>query len=255
MTKTIAFAGGSTVTGKGFTDTLLSSKIYPNVISNHLGTQAINLGIIGGSNYEIFMVASNYLASNAVDVMVIEWNLFQRYHFYPAPNSYIYVSAAQTEYIYNHDKVALSNTDLKTLQKLTVLANHDYHHILSLVEYCNIICKLAGNNTQLIFLNGTVPWTADLIKIHKDGDDLNSNLSEYTKSLIDFDTRDDKEILQLLTDLRLKIQTMDDTKWIAKFECLFDYYNTLDKAEDRMHPGPKSHQRCADMIINYLNSI
>lgn len=249
---TIAFAGGSIPLGIGFKDADQSPEIYPQIVATHLNSKLINLGIVGGNNYEIFMSACKCLLENTLDIIVVEWNTFQRYRFHPLPDSSLFVSSHETTETYTNNRVPLAKTDLNMLQKLTLLCNHDYQHILTLVDYCNILVRLAGAETKVIFLNGHIPWEKDLLNTYSKHSDLFAELSEYTKSVIEFDTRGDKEIQQLLTDLTARVQTLDKKLWPNMFDSFTQ--QKVDVLADGVHPGPKSHALYADMIIKHLES-
>jgi hypothetical protein len=249
---TIAFVGGSIPSGAGFKDAAQSTEIYPQIIAKHLTATVINLGIDGGNNYEIFMSACKCFLDSSIDIIVVEWNTFQRYRFYPTPNSPVFVSSRETTETYTNNRVPLSKNDLGNLQKLMLLCNHDYHHILTLVDYCNILVKLASNEKKLILLNGHIPWTTDLLKTYEKTSNLFDELSEYTKSVIEFNTTSDNEMQQLLSTLTACVQSLDQHYWPNMFNSLTK--QKIDVLADGEHPGPKSHALYADMIIKHLES-
>ena len=92
--KTIAFFGGSIPAGVGFEQGHDSPLIYPNIFKEH-GVEVKNFGLKGASNYEIFFSCLNFIATNEVDTVVVEWNDFYRYRFYPAPHVEVFVSVHQ----------------------------------------------------------------------------------------------------------------------------------------------------------------
>jgi hypothetical protein len=77
--------------------------------------------------------------------------------------------------------------------------NHDYNNIIELIDYCNILTALADTSaTKVIFVNGLVPWQHDLVQPLLN--DLGQSLSEYSKSILDFDHRPDNEIVEFFTN-------------------------------------------------------
>lgn len=246
---TIAFIGGSIPLGAGFIAGEKSPEIYPQLVAKHFDANILNLGISGGNNYEIFMTACKTLLNKTVDVAVVEWNTFQRYRFHPLPDLTLFISPHDTSETCTNSRLPFTKNDLRNLQKLILLCNHDYHHIVTLVDYCNILVELAGTKKKLVFLNGHIPWEKDLLGTHNN---LFDGLSKYTKSLVEFDTRDDKEIQKLLTDLTTSVQTLDPRHWVNMFESFTK--QKIDVLEDGVHPGPKSHALYAEMIIKHLES-
>jgi hypothetical protein len=131
------------------------------------------------------------------------------------------------------------------------MLNHDFHNILSLVDYCTILSNLAEHSkTKIIFINGLVPWTSDLAK--PVGTDLGMSLSEYSKEILDFDHRDDSEITKFFTILQEKFLLIDKSKWVNIFDSLF--LNQTDLGPEGHHPGIHSHQWMADQISHYLEN-
>ena len=98
---------------------------------------------------------------------------------------------------------------------------------------------------------GNMPWTEDLFTAYSDKSDLGSCLSDYSKELLDFDNRDDSEILSLLSQLKQRFDLLDLNNWIWVFESI--PMLTVDRAPLDLHPGPKTMKIIATRIINFLN--
>jgi hypothetical protein len=75
-------------------------------------------------------------------------------------------------------------------------------------------------------------------------------LSKYTQEILDFDNRDDDEIVYFVTQLQKKFSTMDQTQWVNLFDPWLP--NMIDVGFDGQHPGIKSNQWMADKITKYL---
>jgi hypothetical protein len=93
-----------------------------------------------------------------------------------------------------------------------------------------------------------VPWTNDLTKPLLT--DLSQSLSEYTKRILDFDYRDDQEIIQLFCSLQQKFAELNQSRWVNLFNSF--YSDTIDHGPQGHHPGIKSHEIMAQKIVHYL---
>ena len=138
---------------------------------------------------------------------------------------------------------------LATLQ-LRKLPNGEYQNIIDLVQYTKILSQLAKTSqTKLVFINGLVPWKNDLIK--DTGDNLSLSLSDFSKSLLDFDNRDDNEIIKFFFQLQNCVKQLDQSLWVNPWNSWFD--NIQDFGPLGHHPGPKSHQWMADLVSEHFS--
>lgn len=249
--KKIAFFGGSIPAGVGYPELSESPMLYPNLFKKY-NFDIENCSISGANHNEIFLNALNYIVSNSIDTIVIEWNGFFRFRFHPAPNVNFYLSAGghnQPEPTVHYQPIG--NKDINTLLRLLVHLNHEYFSIMTLLDYCKILVSVCKDkNINLVMFNGSIPWKNDLIKIHTPGN-LESELSNYTKSLINMDHRDDFEIIDLLAEIKKKFQQINPDVWANDpFLRISDY--TIDLAPLDDHPGPKTHQLIAEFIYKNL---
>jgi hypothetical protein len=129
--------------------------------------------------------------------------------------------------------------------------NHDYHSLRVLVNYCKILETFAKIRTQIIFINGLVPWTSEICNMESTSDYM-KNLSDYTKQILELDYRDDSELNKLFTTLYQEINSLNFDNWPNMFESFRDL--AIDRGNDRKHPGPASHKLYANKIINYLEN-
>jgi hypothetical protein len=161
--KTIAFFGGSNLIGGGYPDGIMCKDIYPNIIASQ-GYNIKNYGIGGGSGYEIFLTCLHQLAQSTPDIVFIEWNMFVRHRFYPSPEVRLSFSASETTLPNNWSHcVPIPNKQLENFKKTLLLIDGDYHRMLTLLTYCEIIqniCKL--KNIKLVMIAGNIPWSEDL---------------------------------------------------------------------------------------------
>ena len=238
------FTGCSFTVGEGLALEKADKSNYCNRVGEHYLADVTNLGQKGNSNYNIFMSAVNEMLTLKPDMLFVQWSGLNRQWLYPGPNTHVIVSAEpQADYTYRDLK--FSRSQLQFFADQYQLLNHDFQNIITVVNYSNILSKL-GNVT---FINGLLPW-------HKDIADLQTltnpaeQFSKYTKNLLDFDTRDDRELTELFLELYKNIQTLNPELWVNMFNSM--YSNIVDTGTDDRHPGPNSHKQYAEMIIKYL---
>jgi hypothetical protein len=249
--KTIAFFGGSNLIGSGYVDGIASKDIYPNIVARQ-GYNIKNYGIGGASSYEIFLTCMQQLAQETTpDIVFVEWNMLARYRFYPSPEVMVHIAARISMPSSWSHCVPIPKKEIENFQKILLLLDSEYHRLVTLLTYCEIIqniCK--AKNIELIMISGNVHWTKDLFESYSGKIDLSSCLSDYSKELLDFDNRDDVEILGLLSTLKTQFDLLDLEKWIWIFENI--PMMKIDKAPLDDHPGPKTMNIIATRIINFL---
>lgn len=251
--KTIAFSGGSIPAGVGFDQESNSPLIYPNIFKEY-GFEVKNLGLPSANNYEIFFSCLNFIATNEVNTVVLEWNDFYRYRFHPAPHVEIVISAqhCSTRLEKNVHYHSLSDRQLSNFQKTLIQLTHDYPSIMTLLDYCIILQSVCSSKKiNLVMFNGSTPWTKDLIEVDFEKN-LLEQLSTYSQNLLDFDYRSDDEIISLLSELRKKFLKIDSKIWANNpFIQITDFL--IDRAPvDNAHPGENTHRKIASFIYENL---
>lgn len=242
------FNGCSFTVGEGFPVEQRELFIYDRLVSRHFNVDHTNIAQGGASNYNIFMRSLQALLSNKYDIMFVQWSALNRIWLSPGPEVYFFVNDDKYP-DFTYRDLYLNKHDKNFLKKCLLLLNHDYQNILDLIDYCSSLLVLAhAQNTKIFFINGIVPWTDDLTKPL--GPDLESTLSNYTKNILDFDNRNDHEVVEFFLKLQTKFKELDQTKWINLFDSLQE--NTIDHGPEGHHPGINSHQWMANKIINYI---
>ena len=252
------FCGCSITVGVGLPLEKSSPKNYANIVANHYSADINNLAVGGNSNYNIFITALNEILFNTPDKIFVQWSAINRTWLYPEPELHnVFVIMSTTTADTRIDNVSGFHTsifkDKKEIQKFIdqyLLLNGDYVNLLKLIEYSNILKKVADDsNCQLIMINGLVPWTDELLRLGIITN-YNKEFSDYTKSMIKFDTRNDEDIERYLAKLEKEFNSLDKKLWVNIFSSMLKL--AVDTGTDQSHPGPNSHQMYADMVIKYL---
>lgn len=101
---------------------------------------------------------------------------------------------------------------------------------------------------HVVFVNGLVPWTKDLVQM-ADPNDMYKSMSKFTKDMLEFEFHDDQDILKYYNELNKQLVPLQDD-WINMTESWVRYL--IDRAQDHLHPGEKSHKWLAEKIKQHL---
>jgi hypothetical protein len=239
-----SFVGCSFTEGEGLEN---ANDTYANLVANEFNAECINLSKRGNSNHNIFLTALYELVDNKPDMLFVQWSALNRFWIYPGPNTELALQKVITQ-DYSYRDIYFPKKELQKLSDNWHLLNHDYKLIIDVIMYCKLLEKVS-NNTQVVFINGLLPWTEEIFS-DSPIDNFEQELSKYTKSLLDFENRNDNELTMLINELRQLGKNCNNTMWVNKFNSMFN--NIIDTGTDNKHPGIKSHKQYADMIINYL---
>ncbi len=248
MTK-VCWNGCSLTVGEGFPENQRDQYIYDRLVSKHFGFESTNIAVGGSSNLEIFKRSARALLDNKYDIVVTQWSALNRLWLYPGPDCFFFLND-QRYPDFKYRDIYIDPKSKNMLRNMFLLLNHDYHNILDLIEYCCILeCMAANTNTKIIFVNGLVPWTKELAS-DISSVDIGSQLSDYTKSILDFDHRDDYEIINLFRDLQNNFKKLNQSHWVNIFESIRSI--ECDVGPEGHHPGILSHKLVANQVSLYL---
>jgi hypothetical protein len=248
----VCFNGCSFTSGDGIPVEQRDDVIYDRLISKKLNLTSNNIALGGSSNYEIFMRSANAIMSGKYDLVITQWSVLNRICFNAGPDSSARYFANDTENPdFRYRDLYISSAKRTLFRNMVLLLNHDYQNIIDLIDYCSILKRLAGSSTQVVFINGLIPWGPDLVNPLRT--DLSTSLGNYSKSMLDFDNRNKAEVIEFFKKLQDKFTELDTSLWVNIFNPFM--VNRIDRAADGEHPGPISHQWMATQLENYLTNI
>ena len=226
----IYFGGCSFSMGAGFDQEIDDHRIYPNIVGSELGYQVINEAEGGSSNLKIFIRAAKALIENVADIYVLQWSALHRHWLYPTPDSGLYLGGSWEN---------TPNSDfIKRFQQL----NHDYGNIMQLIDFCRIIYSMSQMlDRQVIFVNGLLPWTQDLLCT-----DLPT--SSYVEELLkDLAPEDRQEFKSRITN---NLELLEWQSWANPWNSMWDM--KIDDAPLDDHPGPETHKLIARNVVDAI---
>jgi hypothetical protein len=242
------FVGCSFTVGEGLALEKSDPDNYTNLIANRYSATVNNLAVSGNSNYNIFITAVNEILFNTPAKIFVQWSALNRLWVYPGINTKLGLTHT-IKFDYKYRNIFYSKKELQKFTDTYHILNHDYNNLITLINYCNILTEISKNKTQLIFINGLLPWTSEMLSSDTMVN-FSKNLSNYTKEILEFDSRDDTELLEFFTKLNIAVSSLNQSLWINMFDSMIR--SSIDTGTDNIHPGPKSHALYADMIINYI---
>lgn len=244
----VAFTGCSLTRGDGFEMAYLAPEIWPNIIARVFEFNAQNLAISGASNQRIFHTASGAILSGNYDMVFCQWTQLNRLWLSPGPNTWYYLTGDGRDK-FEYGDVVLDLQQKTDLEQTILRLNHEFQNIIELVDYTLILEQLAtARGVKIAHVNGQVPWQPDLATADTANDF--SLMSTWTRELLDFDRRDDKEIKKLFQVLHTKFLKLNTHRWINLFDSF--YAHMIDQAPQDNYPGPRSHVNMSNLVRNYL---
>lgn len=248
----VCFNGCSFTVGEGFLIEDRDNYIYTCLVSNRFNFNSTNIARGGSSNFTIFMRSAEAIMSNKYKIVFTQWSALNRLWLSPGPDVHYFTNDSKFP-DFKYGNIYISPNEKNKFNDTLLILNHDYQNIIELIDYNKILNQLATlNKTVLISINGLVPWQNDLITTI-DNNNLEKSLSNYTKKILDFDTRDDDEIVTYFTKLQEKFIELDQSKWVNLFNSF--QANITDLGPKGHHPGVNSHRWMSDQITTYLNKL
>lgn len=243
----ICFNGCSYTYGEGFFDDERHLYNFDYIVSDHFNAERKNIAMCGSSNLLIFQRSADEIINGDSDIIFNQWTSLNRVWFSPSPETFVFSNQKDHHYSFGDFKI-----NLKKFKETLKFINHDYQNIIDLCGYVQILDNLSAlTGKKCIHINGILPWENDLIKKY-DKNDLFKSLSEYTRDILDFDNKDDKEIITHFDKLQKNFLKIKIDRWVNIFDSWGN--NILDIGTVGHHPGIKSNQYFAEKIINFLNN-
>lgn len=239
--KTLGFCGCSITEGAGLQNKQLDR--YSQLVSTSLGFDNENYASNGASNHEIFLQAIQSINDN--DITLVQWSSPGRAKFYHYADYWSY------------SKSTSSSHPLIPAKKYSVFSNvflildgdyNQYHYVSQYVKLLNIISLNLGK--KVFFINGLM--YIDPVFLTKTENINFAELNDKTKDILNFENLPDEDIVKNLNTIREYLQVID-SNWINSEKNLLAMQTDI--GTDNIHPGPLSHIKYADLILEFFNKI
>jgi hypothetical protein len=247
--KTFTFIGCSLTQGIGLSKEENDENNYANIVGTHFNAKIKNLSKLGNSNYNIFLTALNEILYDKPDAIFLQWSGLQRHWLYPNLDLVFPIINKPPKKDLCYLNTKFTKEFLKKFTDQFLILNHDYHNILQLLNYCRILETITNDQVEIVFINGILPWTKEILYSHSVKDPA-KYFSSYTKDLLSTDLLPDQDIELFFNKLYEGIQQLNQNKWVNMFESIVSLAE--DFGTDNLHPGIKSHKKIANIIIDKL---
>jgi hypothetical protein len=246
--KHVLFAGCSYVSGVGWPLEQQDPNLWVNLLHQNTRLKEYNLlnpSTGGRANSGVFQDAVYYLTHYPVEYAVVSWTSMPRYELHLGVESYttkaFFIPGLQQTARRVH-QMDYSQSYLQNINdRFTSLANLHYE-ILNLIYYVNALVKLADHTgTRIFFVNALCPWDQNYFQRLESV--LPNQYTEFTKKLLDVDTRDDQQVFDIykkIHDEYYQAGGIQSQLWLNLYESLRS--NKIDTNDDNRHPGIKSNQ-------------
>ena len=247
----VCFNGCSFTVGEGFPEEQRDTYVYDRLICRSLKATHKNIAKEGSSNLLIFQRCLREIMHSNSDIIFNQWSALNRLWLSPGPDAWIFVNDEKYKtFSYRH--LHLSEKKLKDLKNNLLLANHDYQNIIDLCLYVETLDNLAKKYNKKVFhINGILPWQKDLVDSYTDNN-LYNDLHPYTKEILDFNDRNDAEILYFFKKLRDAIKLLDKNTWVNMFNSWQS--NLVDDGPVGHHPGIESNKWMSEQVLNFMEN-
>ena len=270
----LVFSGCSFTAGQGWvnedseTSRYLPGKDHPNLWTNLCYSQidqfknlyCINAGQGGASNTDIFVNTTQAIAehSDNINTVFCQWTSMPRYNFN------VGLELWKTRVGLSPGARSLSDINLSNgdrwdkkyvddiLDRIRAL-HHLHPEILKVVEYSNILEKLAKNfNFKIYFINGLCPWDNEYFVRLTDVSP--EDFTPFTKKeILEIEHRSDEDIFKLYKKIHndyARVGGINSNIWINLYDSMLK--NIIDTNYDNRHAGTKSNQIFFQQIKNFL---
>ena len=225
-----SFCGSSVTYGVG----VELDQSYPSLL------QGNNYAGIGDSNMQIFLQALEALTDEN-QIIFVQWSSPGR-HMFQVTNKF-------TQFIKSECKLDYINKrDFETFSTLYQILDTDFNQYYYLGKKFKILNELSKKlKKQIYYINGVMHLDSLFFE-----NSIPSNLSlinKATKNILEFDTQPDNVIIETIKEIQKIFINAPLEQWVD-----IKRIEYVDKGNDNMHMGPKSHKLLADKIKNFLNN-
>jgi len=226
-----SFCGSSVTYGVG----VEPHQSYPSLLQGNK-----NYAGIGDSNLQIFLQALEALTDEN-QIIFVQWASPGR-HMFQVTNKFRQFIKATC----NIDHI--NKRDFDTFSTIYQILDTDFNQYYYLGKKFKILNDLSKKfKKEIYYINGVMHIDSIFFE-----NSIPSNLSlinEITKSVIEFESQPDEVIIETIKEIQKIFCHAPLDQWVD-----INRIKHIDKGNDNMHMGPKSHKLLADKIKDFLNN-
>lgn len=257
------FAGCSYTDGAGFALGKDEPGLWVNLLhrNNEIlnKTQLLNVSRAGVSNARIFQDTMFNLATVPdVKYVFVAWTSMPRYEISLGLETYetrqVFIANCEARE-HNLHNITYPKKYLEKIRDRWISLANDHYEILNLVYYVNTIVHLCKQlDKQVFFVNAVCPWDDQYFERLENV--LPNAYTEYTRQLLDVDTRDDEQIFKLYAKIHNEyadIGGIHHRHWLNLNHSMRS--NRIDVNDDNVHPGLQSNRLYHEQLSNSPNLV
>ncbi len=236
----ILVAGCSFTEQCGFTKQNQPLYHWPYLLADYYESDVTNIGINAGTCEEIFYRTLEQVIDTSYDYAVVVWSYPHRRWMYSSHNNV-------DDYTILGPPAEGKNADINGVKDYARLHykhfDNSYMNLKRfLLQVKSLELALKNLNRKYVFVQGTNTLCREV---------FDCNLTSDIKDMLDFENRPDEYISEKLNDLRNILTSIDFDNTIEWLDYSF-YDNRLDRADDNVHPGPRSNKLLFDKLVAHI---
>jgi hypothetical protein len=260
----VLLSGCSFSAGVGLSKSLVNSdtqyaecKDSPHLWINLMFDKVDNIARGGNSNLRIFQMATTALLEKKYDVALIQWTSFIRHEWSAGFETWDTTvrsnpgGASKTVTLHNQ---TLRDSFIQDKVDNFFVLEHAHYRIVQLLEYMNILCRIAKiTKTEIFFINGLCWWDNNFFD--KINYKLPSETTKYTQELLDLPNHSDEEYAKLYAQMHSDYEVaggIHKSHWLNLYDNMQS--NIIDRAFDGTHAGIETNKLYAEKYLTELQN-
>lgn len=223
---------------------------YTSLLRNCYNVNISNISVGGLSNDEIFYRSVTAINDDHFDCVFIMWA--------PLDRKWVHISDNNVDdaTILNPDcrRWDKKKNELKQYSKLHWTCFNNQYVLLRnwLVQIISLQSMLKIKNIPYIMVHDVDNYITDLDKATY-STDVGFIVSQHLETILDITNRPDDYVIMKLNQLKELLKNIDTSNWIGFFDYRF-FEQKIDYSMDRLHAGPKSHQKFFELMTEELKT-
>ena len=239
---------------------------FTNIVGDRLKGNVTNIAVRGNSNERIFLETAHELSQHRYDLVIVCWTGYPRHVFWPGLELYdcrraftpgLSRLSPKTIVEHNGNDISWTSAEFEKIRQWFMMLTHDHYYILDICRYVSVLEKLAGlQGAKIYFVNTLCPWDPGYFEQFDQLADTvvrPDMLTTYTNQLLNSEHRDDDQIDALFHMMGKDYQQIggvNSSCWLNLYQSLSSL--KVDLGNDDEHPGPLSHKKYAEFLINSI---
>lgn len=257
------FCGCSYTKGCGLDLEQIDPTLWVNILHQSIpelsSKQLINAGVDGATNEDIFLSALDTIINKKCSYLFVAFTQPKRVWVNPSVETYstrIYVEngGRVQDDCKIHPNIILSSKYVQNIGDRFFDLNHRHYDILKVFRYASLINQTATKfGVRVFFINSLLRIDKNYFIPEVSTSRLPSDTTPMTQQLLSADTRDDNEYFELYD--KIHSDYADSGALALEWLNLDQGFRTdffLDRGNDSVHPGPKSHKAFGNFLTEKI---